>query len=313
MFPMTRPAKFGRWLGAAVVSAGLVLGATACAGLDGGGGDGGGSGGDRPSNSGGNGGGDGGDQGGDPGRPTAVGRAELIPTTGALRRVRIADARLRIEGKYGDVGIPMDRVERVFRSASKPGFFVLQTTHGDRVIGKPAGEGVDLEAKGGGATRVPWAEIRELRPNAKETEDPPATFAVVLTTNEDLYVARSVDEKSRVLAVALRCGPHIEVPLADVRVSAAGVRRLELGESKEIGYDSVSARNGFRITKIFVGGAAERAGLREGDIVEKLDGRLLSKGEGIGKRRDAIVRGTELYALLEVKRGDLRHYYLMTR
>lgn len=313
MFPMTRPAKFGRWLCAAAVAAALVLGTAACAGFDGasggGDGDGGGSGGGRPPSSG----GDSGDHGGDPGRPTAVGRAELVPTTGPLRRVRIADARLRIEGKYGDVGVPMNRVERIFRSASRPGAFVLQTTDGDRVIGKPAGEGVDFEAKGGGTTRIAWADIRELRPNAKETEDTPANFAVVLTSNEDLYVARSVDEKSSVLAVALRCGPHIEVPLADVRVSAAGVRRLELGAADGIGYDSESARNGRRITKIHVGGAAERAGLREGDIVEKLDGRLMSKGESIGKRRDAIVRGTELYALLEVKRGEHRHHYLMTR
>jgi hypothetical protein len=310
---MTRTTGIGRRLRGAASACVVALCAAGCAGLGGSDGGGGGSGGgdpDRPREPR-DPGGESGD--GDNVGNAAVGRAELVPATGPLRRVRIADARLRIDGKYGDVGIPMNRVERFFRAASKPGAFVLQTTDGDRVIGKPAGEGVDLDAKGGGTTRVAWADIRELRPNAKETEDSPASFAVVLTANEDLYVARSVDEKSGILAVAMRCGPRIEVPLPEVRVSAAGVRRIELAGADGIGYDSESARNGRRITKIHVGGAAERAGLREGDVVERVDGRLLSKGESIGKRRDAIVRGTELYALLEVRRGEQRQHYLMTR
>lgn len=311
---MTRTTGIGRRLRGAARAGFVALCAAGCAGLDGIGGGGGGSGGgdpDRPreprdpgSESG------DGDSVGD----AAVGRAELIPKSGPLRRVRIADTRLRVAGKYGDVGIPMAKVARFYRSASQAGAFVLVTTEGDRVIGAPPGDGVDLEAKGGGTVRVPWTDIRELRPNAPDTgDDAPATFSVVVTENEDLYVARSVDEKARALAVVMRCGPRVEVPIAEVKVSASGVRRFVLGDSGELGYDSESAKNGRRIVRIFPGGAAERAGLREGDVIVKLSGRLLKKGESLSTRREEIVRGTAVYGVIETVRGDDRPVYLLTR
>lgn len=238
-------------------------------------------------------------------RDRPVAHTALLRDGGAVHG-RIDGGEVRIRTQFGDLAFDAARVALVDVSVRGVGDDVVVTTEGDRFVGAVDWDAFAIDD---GATR---RALRAADCTAVRIDDVPdfdaAPVHVVVAPNEDLLVAGSLTGH---LALLSAPGSRRVLDATGWRAWSVfdDVRRVRLGASREIGYHS----DGLRITGVVPGSPAERAGWQAGDVLATLEGKPVRSNADVIARRDSILSGVAVYALVGLRRGDATLSFLIER
>ncbi len=127
------------------------------------------------------------------------------------------------------------------------------------------------------------------------------------------------------IAVALEASPNIkfyENPgasrntkgrVSGITLEDGPLQLIRMRDSTMIGYCVNNLAEGVHVRNVTSGRPAYLAGMQVGDWVISIDGRAIVNGSEVWALRDEIIAGKRQHLLLETRRGEETHWYLLIK